>query len=195
MDQVQGGKADERLGYVYFVREVRKDGKGRIKIGWSEFSPNTRFGDLNVGSPRDLEKFALMRAPFSHEGVLHKRFAKYRRRGEWFHPHASLLAYIAENARDWKELLAEEKGRAEAASSEKYARDIAEMRRQYRRIEDHQSSCWMLGKDLNKTPMPPEPDQNDPKPRRKSGPGGGRLRYGPLQKMLDAIAADKPKPP
>jgi hypothetical protein len=212
-DQKPGdSEQPEPIGYVYFIREVMKNGKGRIKIGFSLYSPDQRFIDINLCCSRDIEKFALMRATHSHEQALHKRFKKLWKRGEWFRSHSSLLAYIAENAHDWREYQAEERTKGEAERFAKNEKDVAEFRRQYRIIEAYQSQCHMLGLDPNETPIPGlpkiktvaevlaetgfDPEAVPPsKPKRKRQVPTRRQRYAPLQALLDQLAADKDTPP
>lgn len=179
---------EEHEGYIYFIRERRKDDRGRIKIGWASADPNSRFSGVNTGAPRDLDKFALMRAPFSHEGALHARFSRYWKKGEWFRSGERLLAYIKEHARNWDELLEEERV---AAVAERETRKTDEEREEERRqvFNEHYLKCLRLGynrEEILKIPVgetPPDRIQRTPVKRPR--------RYGPLQAMLDKLAADK----
>jgi hypothetical protein len=244
------------IGYIYFIR---CPSNGRIKIGFSERDPDSRFKIFDIGSPVTIEKFALMRGTWGKEGELHSRFYEYRAKGEWFDSHDALLAYIRENARPWQELLDEEStARLEAAVFE-----IPERRlKMHGRIKDHLRLCVLHGVDPdgvpmknlldekyrrlnsdmvarwledvqaetgdlngfggevsetrlapNKTPVPilaeidieavtllgmeNVPEEETPsKPKcKRQGPTHRSSRYGPLQALLDQLAADKDTPP
>jgi hypothetical protein len=193
-EAIEATATPEPIGYVYFIREVMKNGKGRIKIGYSLHGPDERFNAHNMSCSRDVEKFALMRATYSHEQALHKRFKKLRKRGEWFRSHASLLAYIAENAWGWKELLDEERGVDEVRWAAEREESNRRMREQYKRINAHQTYCHLLGLDPMETPMGEAECRYDEMRKRRNKPPKPR-RFGPLQALLDKLAADKDPAP
>lgn len=65
---------------VYFItaREV-----GRVKIGCAD-DPYDRLLKLQTSSPVELAVEALLKGSYAEEKELHRRFAEYRVRGEWF---------------------------------------------------------------------------------------------------------------
>lgn len=79
-------------GHVYFVRHGVS---GPIKIGWAT-EIDERIAELQVGNPERLELLGSRPGTISDERSLHRQFAEHRLRGEWFSPHADLLAYIRE---------------------------------------------------------------------------------------------------
>jgi len=81
----------QRLGVTYFLK--RKD--GLIKIGRTSklrsrlYSLTKQFEDV---------KYLGCIPGMNMETLLHRQFAKYRRDGEWFEPHHSLMQFIREKA-------------------------------------------------------------------------------------------------
>lgn len=73
---------------IYFVR-----GGGLIKIG-KTVDLRLRLSGLQVGSPAPLEVLLVLADTGALEEQLHRRFAKARAHGEWFHPDPKLLSYI-----------------------------------------------------------------------------------------------------
>lgn len=58
------------------------EGSPLVKIGYTGGDPKKRLANLQTGVPMEL---ALLHTwPGDHEGGLHRRFAQYRKRGEWF---------------------------------------------------------------------------------------------------------------
>ena len=78
-------------GWTYFIQPKRG---GLIKIGFTSSEPRGRLAKLQTGSPVELQIIALLRG--NQEQDLHKKFAKLRRHGEWFHPGKSLLTFISQ---------------------------------------------------------------------------------------------------
>ena len=136
-------KAAKPIGYVYFVgaEEV-----GRVKIGYTLFDPNGRFETLETGSPVKLSKLGLMRGSLAREAELHSRFKHHHARREWFHLDSEIVEFIAVEARDWKDLLWEEKVASELVRQEATARKIEAMQRQYQAINSPTSTDYMLGR-------------------------------------------------
>lgn len=79
-------------GYVYFAAHVDV---GPIKIG-SSADPNSRIIELRTGSPIWLDLLGVMPVEnmLTAESGLHRRFAKSRSHGEWFHRTPELLDLI-----------------------------------------------------------------------------------------------------
>lgn len=68
---------------VYFIQAI---GGGLVKIGVSS-SPQFRLASLQCGCPVELRIIKTIDVvPRTVETDIHKRFAKYRVRGEWFDP-------------------------------------------------------------------------------------------------------------
>lgn len=80
--------------YVYFIQM----GDGPIKIGKSD-DPDRRLLDFKTASPHKCHVLKRIKAHFSLEAQLHKKFAHIRLEGEWFKPEQELLDYI-ESATD-----------------------------------------------------------------------------------------------
>ena len=70
-------------GYVYLIRAM---GTSHIKIGHTTGSLRSRLHDLQTGNPLPLEVLLCFYSPTPEkiEKKLHREFAEYRLRGEWF---------------------------------------------------------------------------------------------------------------
>lgn len=81
-------------GWVYFV--LGED-SGRFKIGRA-VDVEKRFRSLRTGCPEELSVYGVMPAvdPVALERALHKRFARYRVRGEWFFDPSGDIAEFAD---------------------------------------------------------------------------------------------------
>ena len=69
---------------VYFIENVET---GRIKIGFTTGSVNSRVSTLQTGSDCQLRLLGSVVASFDYgttEAQLHRRLGKWRHRGEWF---------------------------------------------------------------------------------------------------------------
>lgn len=100
------GPWSRRAGFVYFIQA---EALGLIKIG-SAVDPTDRLCTLRCGSPDQLTLLAIIRSPqaVGVERGLHHQFRASRSHGEWFHPSAGLLAFIAAEAEDYEEMLSRE---------------------------------------------------------------------------------------
>jgi hypothetical protein len=76
--------------FVYFVRE---DCGGPIKIGFSN-DVYRRVKSLSTQAGRRMSLLAAMPGGRDEERRLHERFSGSRVLGEWFHPHAEILAEV-----------------------------------------------------------------------------------------------------
>lgn len=76
---------------VYFLRQIGTD---RIKIGYS-CNMNGRISALNTSMPEKLELLATVSGARDAEARLHKRFARYRIKGEWYRLEGKLAEYVA----------------------------------------------------------------------------------------------------
>lgn len=75
---------------VYFVRYADSD---RVKIGVSE-GINNRLSSLGGGTPEKITLMATVSGDRRAEARLHKKFARYRIKGEWFRLEGKLAEYI-----------------------------------------------------------------------------------------------------
>jgi hypothetical protein len=84
--------------YIYFVEEI---GRKAIKIGRSE-DPFRRLGGLGTANPRPLRLLFLIQClntaqAVSLEQKLHKVYAEYNIRGEWFRRSPELVSLISKH--------------------------------------------------------------------------------------------------
>ena len=64
-----------------------------VKIGWSYFI-SRRIEEIQVGVPEKLIVYRCLEGTMQHEKALHRRFSKYRLRGEWFRLEGDLAEWI-----------------------------------------------------------------------------------------------------
>lgn len=84
------------IGNLYFVQEGKV---GAIKIGWTSNEVMVRCKNLQTGNSERLHLLGTIAAvEQTVEAAWHQRFADARKRAEWFHPIASLLAAIEAEA-------------------------------------------------------------------------------------------------
>lgn len=76
--------------WVYFIES---EGSSLVKIGYS-ISPEKRLKELQTSSPETLVMLGTIPGGKSKEIELHKKFAKHRERGEWFHKAPELAKFI-----------------------------------------------------------------------------------------------------
>lgn len=81
------------VGYVYFIRDADH---GRIKVGFSS-NPNARLAQLQTGNSSKLEIAGLIVGGMEVETVLHRDFAAFAVRGEWF-SEAGVLGWLQARA-------------------------------------------------------------------------------------------------
>jgi hypothetical protein len=75
---------------IYFVQD---QATCFIKIGYAAEARN-RLSGLQVGNPLQLVLLATMPGDRDSEAALHRRFAEYHTRGEWFRPGPNLLRFL-----------------------------------------------------------------------------------------------------
>lgn len=75
---------------VYFIQRGLD---GPVKIGVT-VDVRRRIEELQVGSAEELRLLVALPGTPEDESLLHKRFAAFHIRGEWFHPSAELLGWI-----------------------------------------------------------------------------------------------------
>lgn len=83
-------KARVRKGVVYFIKNGARD---RVKIGFSE-GHEDRLRSLQGASADKLTLIGLVVGTRKTEMKMHKRFADYRERGEWFRVEGALARYL-----------------------------------------------------------------------------------------------------
>lgn len=76
---------------VYFIQS---ENEGPIKIGCA-IDPIARMLSLQTSHPNQLRLLAVVDGSYKEEAKLHRLFANYRIKGEWFHPSTQLTEYIA----------------------------------------------------------------------------------------------------
>ena len=81
-----------REPYIYFVQSE----DGYIKIGCTQ-RLKLRIKAIQACNPLKIKLVGKMKGGYDLEAELHKRFKKYRKRGEWFHPAPELIEYIVKN--------------------------------------------------------------------------------------------------
>lgn len=74
--------------FVYLVGADRY-----LKIGFST-NPKVRLAKMQTGLPLELTIVGIVRAPRELEQQLHRRFAKYRHRGEWYQDVSDIRAFF-----------------------------------------------------------------------------------------------------
>jgi hypothetical protein len=193
-EEQEGGEPLDCPGYVYFIRCVKTK---FMRIGWSLDNPESRFLMTEVYSPTPLERVAVIKGTKGDEFDIHVLFAKNRDHAEWFRPSKKIDRFIAKHGTEW--------------SAGKIG--IGRARRHQAPLSDEESQYWMNGcyaEMFPFTPPPkprkkkqrkfPEPESSEPKKRgRPRNPSTGNLgngkRFGPLQALLDQLAADKDPAP
>ncbi len=75
---------------IYFIRCALT---GRVKIGFSE-KPWSRLVKMRVDCPTELVMASVIEGDKAAEAALHKRFAAFHVRGEWFSETAELRDFV-----------------------------------------------------------------------------------------------------
>ena len=83
---------------IYFAR---CGNDGPIKIGHTTTALSSRVSFLQVGCPWPISIIGTMEGGPADETSLLRKFAQINMRGEWFHPAAELLGFIAINAQQY----------------------------------------------------------------------------------------------
>ena len=83
----------EKNNSDFFIYFIQSEKGGAIKIGLSK-NPEERLNELQTSTPYKLKLLAKIKGDISKERELHRRFARYRIRGEWFEASNELLSYI-----------------------------------------------------------------------------------------------------
>lgn len=79
-----------RVGEIYFVAFAEG---GPIKIGFTS-NFEYRLQHLQTSCPYELTVLARVEGTTADERQMHRQFADHQIRGEWFEPHADILAEI-----------------------------------------------------------------------------------------------------
>lgn len=80
---------------IYFVQLEMEEGP--IKIGFTSSSMYRRLDSVRSFLPWGIKTLGYMAGGKEEERELHKKFRKFRIRGEWFRPNDRLLDFIEEN--------------------------------------------------------------------------------------------------
>lgn len=80
-------------GWIYFVKAGPD---GPIKIGWT-VNPQKRLEQLQTGSAVRLFILGTMEGSSVGESAFHKRWSRYRIRGEWFEPAPEIVDFVRIN--------------------------------------------------------------------------------------------------
>lgn len=82
-------------GCIYFIGNTDE---GFVKIGYSLNDTEGRLNALQSANPHELSVLAIIdKSSHQGESMLHKRFAQYRIRGEWFRLSGELEMFIRHN--------------------------------------------------------------------------------------------------
>ncbi len=84
-------KPVKTVGYIYFILAERYDA---VKIGFTRGAIADRLKHYKSATPYDYDLLKLIRGTMWEEKQLHKRFAKYQIRHEWFDYSDELKEYI-----------------------------------------------------------------------------------------------------
>jgi hypothetical protein len=87
-------------GFVYIIQAI---GTARVKLGYS-IEPEKRLRELQTGSPYELALLSKWRARPATERRLHREFAEYRVKGEWFELPRQLIERLAVSDQETKTL-------------------------------------------------------------------------------------------
>lgn len=77
-------------GFVYFIASPET---GRVKIGYTSKSPDSRLRNLQTGSPTPLRLMCFQPGTKADEAHLHEVLSPYRLHGEWFEA-TDLVIYV-----------------------------------------------------------------------------------------------------
>jgi hypothetical protein len=97
-----------RLTWIYTIQQ---GDDGPVKIGKAK-KPSERIATLQQANPATLNGIAAWRDFPEEEKRLHREFAKYRIRGEWFEPAPELIEYVTHEGGsfcDWTPLTKDER--------------------------------------------------------------------------------------
>ena len=86
------------MNTVYFL-QVTPDGP--IKIGFTTGNVAVRIKALQQASPYELRWIGSFKGKVTDERNAHKRLAKFRLRGEWFHPTQEVRDFVKEKCPDF----------------------------------------------------------------------------------------------
>jgi len=78
-----------------FVYVIQVGNDGPVKVGIAT-DPQARLEQLQTANPFPLRLLATFSGGASLEREIHKRLAIHRMNGEWFHPHADVMAVVRE---------------------------------------------------------------------------------------------------
>ena len=99
---------------IYFI----KSESGHVKIGYSENGVESRLLSLQCGCPFKLILLKTVDFEREQESLIHRKFKKFRRQGEWFELSGEITDYIDNPYKIIKPIKAKKKERAERISQE-----------------------------------------------------------------------------
>lgn len=73
---------------IYFIKY-----EDYIKIGYSK-DPSNRIQNIQTGLPGPIEVLCITKGNFKKENLLHRKFSRFKSRGEWFRSCDELNSYI-----------------------------------------------------------------------------------------------------
>lgn len=76
-------RRESSYGKIETIYFILSEETGLVKIGKAK-NPEERLKTLVVGCPGSMKLIAVFDSVFGIERALHRKFAKYRRNGEWF---------------------------------------------------------------------------------------------------------------
>ena len=82
---------------IYFIQQGQD---GPIKIGFTEGEIDGRLSSLQTGNPEVLRCIGIVDGTIPDERALHKQFAAYHIRGEWFQTAPELFQYLRAAIKD-----------------------------------------------------------------------------------------------
>jgi hypothetical protein len=84
-------RPEKQCGYIYFLLAERLDA---VKIGYTRKSIEKRMKECKTWSPYEYDVLKIIEGTMLQEVALHKRFVKYKLRGEWFQYSDELKDFI-----------------------------------------------------------------------------------------------------
>ena len=88
-----GASAGQKSSSIYFLYSPTVD---RVKIGFTEGNVSKRIDSLQTGSAEKLVLIGTIPGSRYQETQLHKKWAQFRRDGEWFELSGDFFAYLNE---------------------------------------------------------------------------------------------------
>ena len=84
-------RPEKRCGYIYFLLS---DKHNALKIGFTRNNLKQRLKDYFTHTPYDYDVLGAIKGTMMDERILHRRFVRYKIRGEWFNYSDELREYV-----------------------------------------------------------------------------------------------------